>query len=1127
MFLNNISKSLARRAILPPRFIGFMLGVSLLCAFPKASADFLTETAIGETIPSTLDEGDFPYNGKLFDIYSFEGVKGQEIFLNLSSFEFDPILWLVNSQGQFIAFDDDSGDAMGALISRFSLPETGIYFPAVGSAGEFGAYTLSLNQAPWVNYSGGAIEEIFIGDQVSGNLTDSGSAQWSTGQYFNAYQFEAEPGQAISIVMRSQQFNTYLWLLDNQGKVITVNDDKREQTASEIIFFPFTSGNYFIAASSSLPMEKGGYELILKTTHQPTQAKVLSGTVSEKLETADFQLSTGQYLDVYTFQGEMDERVSIGLSSSEFDSYLRILDNAGNVLKQDDDSAGDEDALIEDFVLPDTGQYSVWVSSVFAGGIGDYVLSFNDASQRRIKTKDNIKLVLSRQKGKKLRGKGEPFANGSRCLGSLETYTAKVKICNRENESRSGSVSLSGPSDIVISPGTMNFTIPANTCTTKSPFYITTASASTGVKTITASAILGNDNGSDSEDLQVVKVEVFRDANFTQPLTDWPASGGNPRSPRFLLASNDPIYVQVTGLGKNPSEQETISDAIRVLSETDPTGIPLTLTETGVNTDVFRNSGDLLFLSSESSQGAQKKLKVVDEEILSFKPSNKSGFDVMVDRAEFSSTGIHIFYGSPAGDRAIVRTEALTNTKYFDAGDTDFPSVGAGEPMRTFIKNVGLNQPGDGEADIMHVSSHGNADGALWDDAENVILNPAHHISNSSDLNLDVEWLVLAACSTLNQWDGGKDAWSSAMNGNPRGLHGVLGAYATISVGLQAVYQGFWERLRQGYTIKDAYGAAMELDNPTPEPWAVIHHSANGADKLNEFTQDVQTQTRSRASGGITYSFLDTKTAICDQVGSCEEEIKDTIDNGNGIVRVDFPKLLPSQKTLAIQQKMYRVKTKSRLPFAHKVSRKQDGRTVFEGEYSFNAESTLSEEGAISLAEDLIRQNLPDLAPHIKLKEVSVRKSSTGDRTWVNGYIVEFALFNGALPIWGDHIRASIFGNQLGAASILSHQNANKSKNLPNTRASMLELSDALAISLDDIRIDLDIKGQYEILDAGLWYVLESMIKEQGSNTYIPVWHLVFNPDYQGDGSYREQLYHVWVDPITGEYISKTSLDHR
>ncbi len=1114
MLLNNISKLLARRDILPARLIGFMLGISLLCVFPKASADFLTQTAIGETIPSTLDEGDFPYNGKLFEVYSFEGVKGQEIFINLSSFAFDPILWLVNSQGQFIAFDDDSGDGMGAMISRFSLPETGIYFPAVGSAGEFGAYTLSLNQAPWVNYSGGPLEEIFIGDQVSGNLTDS-SAQWSTGQYFNAYQFEAEPGQAISIVMRSEQFNTYLWLLDHQGKVITVNGNK-------IIFFPSTSGNYFIAASSSLPLEKGAYSLILETTHQPTQAKALSGTVSEKLETADFQLSTGQYLDVYTFQGAMDEHVSIGLKSSEFDSYLRILDSAGNVLREDDDSAGGQDALIEDFVLPDTGQYFVWISSVFAGGIGPYSLSFNDVSPRRIKTKDTIKLVLS-HKGNKLRGKAEPFANSSRCLGSLETYTAKVNICNRENESHSGSISLSGPSDIIISPGTMDFTLPPHTCTTKSPFYITTASATTGVKTITAEAQIGENIGSDSEDLHVVKVEVFRDANFTQPLTDWPASGGNPRSPRFLFASDDPIYVQVTGLGKNPSQQETISDAIHVFSETDPTGIPLTLTETGVNTDVFRNSGDLLFLSSESSQGAQKKIKVVDEEILSFKPSNKSCFDVMVDRAEFSSNGIHIFYGSPTGDRAIVRTEALTNTKFFDAGDTDFPSVGAGEPMRTFIKNVGSDQPGDGEADIMHVSSHGNADGALWDDASNVILNPATHISNSSDLNLDAEWLVLAACSTLNQWGGGKDAWLSAMNGNPRGLHGVLGAEATISDDLQDVYQGFWERMRQGYTIKDAYAAAMELDNPTPEPWAVIHHSANGGDKLKEFTQDIQTQSRSRASSGISYSFLDTKTVICDQVGSCEEGVKDSFDNGNGIVRVDFPPLLPSQKNLAIQQKMYPVRTKSRLPFAQKVSRKQDGRTVFEGELLFDAESTLSEQGAISLAEDLIRQYFPELVPQLKLKEVSVRKSK-GDRTKVNGYIVQFDLFNGALPILGDHIRVSIFGDQYGAASLLYHQNTG---NLPGTGNSK-ELLEALTISRNDIIRDLGIKGKYEILDAGLWYVKESKINPQGSDTtFLPVWRLVFNPNYQGEGSHRSELYEVYLDLITGGYIGKISFEHR
>jgi hypothetical protein len=1129
MFSNKISKSLTRRVMLAPCLL-YIIGLGL--SQPKAGAELFSETAIGETIQGTLDDRDFPYNGHFFDVYTFVGVKGQEIFLNLSAFDFDPILWLVNGQGQFIAYDDDTGDAMGALISRFSLPESGIYIPAVGSknAGEFGDYTLSLNDAPWVNYSGGIPEEIFIGDQISGNLTNS-SSQWSTGHYFNAYRFEASPGQAISIAMRSEQINAYLWLLDQNGRVITVNDDKRDQTASEIIFFPHISGTYFIAASSSEPAEKGEYELILTTTYQPTQqAKELTETVSDKLEASDFQLSTGQYLDVYTFQGQMGESVTIGLSASEFDSYLRILDSAGNVLTEDDDSGGGKDALIEDFVLPNTGHYSVWVSSVFAGGTDNYVLSLNEPRQSsRIRTEENIKLVLNKRGEKLVRGKGEPFANASRCVGSLDTYTAKVKICNTQNESRSGSITLSGSSDIVISPESMSFTINPNSCVTKSPFYITSASATVGVKTINATALLGEEIGRDSENLHVVTVEVFRDANFTQPLTDWPASGGNPRSPRYLFTSDDPIYVQVTGLGSDPNEQETLSDAIQVTSDSDATGIHLTLTETGPNTGVFRNTGDLLYLSRESSQG---KIKVVDEEVLSFKPSqNQNCFDVMVDRAEFSSTGIHRFYGTEMGDRAIVRAEALTNTKFFDAGDIDFPSVGAGEPMRTFIKNVGDNQAGDGEADIMQVSSHGHSNGNLQDDGGNDFIVPAVDILNSSDWNDDIEWVVLAACSTLNEPGGGLVAWTSALNGNPRGLHGVLGAHYGVSVVLIDQIQGFWERMRQGYTIKDAYAAAMELDGPEPEPWAVLNREVNGSDKLKEITPDILEPSSLRSdSSSIDYSYLDITTVICDEVDTCDDqEIKETIDDGNGLVRIELPMLSESLRSLPIQQKMIPVNFETRLPFARKVSKNRDGRTVYEGEYSFDVTSSLSEEGAISLARDLVQQYLPDLISKIKLKKVNVRKSGTVNaqgqevNTRVNGYIVHFEVFSGALPVWGDHIRVSIFGDQFGAASLLYHTSV--PTNTLQEQKNPLEVLEALAISLNDIKQDLAIEGKYEILEAELLYVEESAIKDHGEG-FVPAWHLIFNSDFQGNGSSR-RLYHVWLDAITGEYISKTSYPHR
>lgn len=122
--INKLLKSLTHRVRFAPGLlyiIGFMVGTSLLCAFPKADAN---PTAIGEIIHGTLDDNDFPYQGRFFDVYTFEGVEGQEIFFNLSSFEFDAFLWLLNGEGQVIAFDDDSGDAMGALISRFSLPQT-------------------------------------------------------------------------------------------------------------------------------------------------------------------------------------------------------------------------------------------------------------------------------------------------------------------------------------------------------------------------------------------------------------------------------------------------------------------------------------------------------------------------------------------------------------------------------------------------------------------------------------------------------------------------------------------------------------------------------------------------------------------------------------------------------------------------------------------------------------------------------------------------------------------------------------------------------------------------------------------------------------------------------------------
>ena len=511
---------------------------ALLLSQPAQAAPEPVQTEIGAIIQGRLEEGDSRLSaGQYADAYTFAGTAGEEVLLNLASSDFDGFLWLLNSAGEVIAIDDDTGDALSALISKFTLPGNDTYTVHVSSyhADEIGDYSLTLNEVPQIDYA----EPLVLGDRIRGRLGYE-DAQFSTGQFFDAYTFEARHGQAVSITMRSNRLDTYLWLLDEKGRVMTVNDDrkggKKKRPVSQIIFFPPVSGTYTILASSNEPELEGGYELLLNTTARPVRAERLAGTVSGELSAADFQLSTGQYLDVYAFDGEKGESISLGLSSSGFDSYLRILDSDGNVVQHDDDSGSGKDALIQNFFLPETGRYYVWASSIFGGSEGEYVLSFNDSAMEmrslsmdtvaEADTKEGLNISL-RNKGDSVVSGGmsggfelaaaqvdKPFTNPDRCKGSTSSYPAKVEICiGDRDEALSGTVSVSGPSGIVISPGSMSFTVNPNSCVTKSTFSITSASASAGVKSITATV---PDLGSDSEDLNVIWI-TFDNFNNTGP----------------------------------------------------------------------------------------------------------------------------------------------------------------------------------------------------------------------------------------------------------------------------------------------------------------------------------------------------------------------------------------------------------------------------------------------------------------------------------------------------------------------------------------------------------------------------------------------------------------------------------
>lgn len=102
-------------------------------------------------------------------------------------------------------------------------------------------------------------------------------------------------------------------------------------------------------------------------------------SVTGTLGTWSQHFDDGTAIDIYTFYGFEGDTVSIRAESSDFDTYLMLVDVTDSVLAQDDDSAGGSNSLIT-YTLPYTGTYTVYVNSYWEGEYGTYVLSVDETS---------------------------------------------------------------------------------------------------------------------------------------------------------------------------------------------------------------------------------------------------------------------------------------------------------------------------------------------------------------------------------------------------------------------------------------------------------------------------------------------------------------------------------------------------------------------------------------------------------------------------------------------------------------------------------------------------------------------------------------------------------------------------
>lgn len=102
--------------------------------------------------------------------------------------------------------------------------------------------------------------------------------------------------------------------------------------------------------------------------------------VRGRLDSTDDTLLDGSLYELFSFPGEAGARISVTLSSREFDAFLWLYDGERQVVASDDDSGGGTDAYIS-LTLPASGMYYVVVNTYSEGERGEYLLSLQVGPQ--------------------------------------------------------------------------------------------------------------------------------------------------------------------------------------------------------------------------------------------------------------------------------------------------------------------------------------------------------------------------------------------------------------------------------------------------------------------------------------------------------------------------------------------------------------------------------------------------------------------------------------------------------------------------------------------------------------------------------------------------------------------------
>jgi hypothetical protein len=349
---------------------------------------------VGSDVTGALSTSDpLTPDDRLLEAWELGGRAGQSATVDVESDAFDPRVYVVGPGLSETLFADDGGGGCNARLTMTFL-ETGTFRVVVSSlsARESGTYRIRVSERPGPapTYGCGEVNpESLNGLPTEGRPTlGMGSLQSSTlgplsgtvqdGRPAEAWRLQGRAGERVSIVMESEDFDTYLYLIGPGLDGVVTDDDGAGNLDAKIDVTLPTGGPFTVVAAGLSSGAQGAYTLRVEPPFDPNtlptagRAIDLGQTVTGSLASDDPVVTDARRGQAWAFEGVSGQRVTIHLSA-DYDAYLYLVGPGIAEPIEDDDGGGGTNSQIET-TLPGTGTFRV-IASSFSSGTGAYTLS--------------------------------------------------------------------------------------------------------------------------------------------------------------------------------------------------------------------------------------------------------------------------------------------------------------------------------------------------------------------------------------------------------------------------------------------------------------------------------------------------------------------------------------------------------------------------------------------------------------------------------------------------------------------------------------------------------------------------------------------------------------------------------